>query len=619
MEIELQEIRDFLAGITPFDKLPIEKVEKLTHAASIRYFRRGSLFPSTDTPQEKLYIIRKGSLAINAKNGDLREKLSDGDICTLFYDSLETGDHLIDTSIDVLEDTLAYSVPSETLTEIIKDHPAASDFIQNNSPKRLNDAVLTIMAETTPTSPLMRLSIKQVMQNSPITISGDASIYESAKLLTGKGISSLLVTAQDGSLAGIITDRDITIRCVVERLPSESPVSQIMSSNLRSVTSNHNAYDVLMMMTRLHIRHFPVIDGGKLVGIITSTDLMRQEGKNSAYLTSAIRKAQTIEELQRHSKSISQLQVQLVKMGSAGEHVGKGVTSITTAITRRLIEMAEEKFGPAPVPYAWVAAGSQARREQTSHTDQDNGLVISDDLKEVDKPWFEAMAKFVCDGLNDCGFIHCPGNVMAMNPKWRQTVSVWTEYFDEWVTQPKPEALLYSSIFFDLRMISGDKDLLIGIRKKMLKQIKGNTLFLALLSQNAIRLKPPLGFFKDFVLIHDGEHKDTLDLKHNAIAPIIDLARIYALAEGVHEVNTVTRLKKAAGTKSLSTEGAANLLDALTFIVSLRVKHQAEQIRNGIQPDNYLHPASLSKLERVYMKDAFKVIQTMQNAIEQRY
>ena len=611
MNIELKEIRDFLANTTPFDKLPIEKVEEITHASSIRYFRRGSPMPTVNVTQHQLYIIRKGSIAIQTKNDGLHGKLTDGNICAFFCSGEDTSEYLI----DIEEDTLVYSIPCDVLYEIVKDHPSVVAFIHNNSSQRLSDAVEHMNDEVLTISPLMRLSTAEVMNSPAITIPAEASIFESAKMMSGKGISSIIIT-QDEKPAGIITDRDITKRCVADQVSPDSPVATIMTSKMMSVTSDSSAYVVLMIMTRKHIHHIPVIDNEELVGILTVTDLMRREGKNSAYLTSAIRKSKTIEELQQHSQTIPNLQVQLVRMGANAEHVGMGVTSITTALTQRLIKMAEGELGPAPVSYAWVAAGSQARREQTSHTDQDNGLIISDELKEEDKPWFEALAKFVCDGLDACGYIYCPGNVMAMNPDWRQTASVWAGYFDKWINEPEPKALMYCSIFFDLRTIHGDKKLLKNIRKKMLKQTQKSTLFLALLSRNALKLKPPLGFFRDFVLIHDGEHNDTLDLKHNGIAPIVDLGRIYALSEGISAVNTVARIKKAAGTKSLSKEGAANLLDALTFIGSLRIKHQAKQIRNGEAPDNYLPPKAISTLEREHMKDAFKVIQTMQNALE---
>ena len=613
MNIELKEICDFLANTTPFDKLPLDKVQEITHASAIRYIRRGSPMPPADVSKHLLYVIRTGSIALHSKNDNLIGKFSDGELFTLFCSGEESSNYLI----KVEEDTLIYSLPCDQLYEIIKDHPSVIAFIHNNSSQRLSEEVGKIGLSAS-VSPLMRLTIEEIMQTSPTTVSKDSSIFQAASVMVEKGISSILVT-EDEKLIGIITEGDITERCIVAKLSPESSVSEIMTTKVRYITPESIAYDALITMTTKHIHHLPVITNDKLIGIVAIGDLMRQEGKNTASLSSAIRKAQSIKELQQHSKIIPSLQVQLANMGAKAEHVGKSVTAITTAITLRLIEMAEEKLGPAPVPYAWVAAGSQARSEQTSHTDQDNGLIISDDLKEEDKPWFEALAKFVCDGLDACGYIYCPGNVMAMNPDWRQTASVWARYFDEWVHQPEPKALMYCSIFFDLRTIHGDKKLLKTIRNKMLKQTQKSTLFLALLSQNALKLKPPLGFFRDFVLIHDGEHNNTLDLKHNGIAPIVDLARIYALSEGIAEVNTVERIKKAAGTKSLSAEGAANLLDALTFIGSLRIKHQAEQIQNGEEADNFMPPSAISKLERIHMKDAFKVIQTMQNSLENKH
>lgn len=614
MEIELKEIRDFIASIPPFDRLPMPLVEQLTHETAIRYFRRGSALPPEDVTQDRLYIIRKGAISLQSQEGKLLGKLSDGDICTIFC--IE-GDHE-KFVIDVEEDTLIYTVPCSTLKEIVKDHTSVSDFIQKTASQRLSDAVSSMIQKSELTSTLTNTTVEVLMHHPVMSISTGSSIYEAAKNMADNGVSSLMILDEEKPL-GIITDKDITKRCVAAQVSPEDAVDSIMTSKMLSVTTDTSAYEALMIMTRKHIHHLPIIDYEKLKGILTITDLMRQEGRNSAYLTSAIRKSDTIESLQEYSKTVPQLQVQLVKMGATADHVGKGVTAITSAITRRLIEMAEEKFGPPPVSYAWVAAGSQARREQTSHTDQDNGLIISDDMKEEDKPWFESMAKFVCDGLDACGYIHCPGNIMAMNPEWRQTASVWADYFDSWVNKPEPEALLYSSVFFDLRTIYGDKKLLRGIRKKVLKQTKESTLFLAHLTKNAMNLKPPLGFFKDFVLVHDGEHNNTLDLKHNGIAPIVDLARIYALAEGIREVNTVERLHAAAGTPSLSKEGAANLLDALMFIGTLRIKHQAKQIMRCEQADNFMSPKVISKLEREHLKDAFKVIQTMQSSLERKY
>ena len=276
--------------------------------------------------------------------------------------------------------------------------------------------------------------------------------------------------------------------------------------------------------------------------------------------------------------------------------------------------MAEEKYGQAPVPYAWLAAGSQARQEQLAHSDQDNALIICDSMKPYDDAWFENLATFVCDGLADCGFIYCPGDIMATNPKWRQPSKQWQKYFDGWVDNPSPKALLNSSVFFDLETICGDASLLNSVRENLLKKTKSSTLFIAHLSKNALGLRPPLGFFRDFVLKSNGKHKATLDLKHNGIAPIVDLARIYALSQGISAVNTIERIRQAAGTRAISTSSAENLIDAYQFLGILRVKHQANKLMKGLDPDNYLSPKELSKLEREHLKDAFKVIKTLQDS-----
>ena len=208
---------------------------------------------------------------------------------------------------------------------------------------------------------------------------------------------------------------------------------------------------------------------------------------------------------------------------------------------------------------------------------------------------------------------------MATNPQWCQTQKQWSQYFAQWINTPEPKALMHCSTFFDLTTVYGDSRLLEQVKTKMLQTTKSSTLFIAHLSRNALNLRPPLGFFRDFVLIQNGENKATLDLKHNGIAPIVDLARIYALSEGIATVNTIERLKQAAGTPSLSKSSAANLIDAYEFLSMLRMMHQAKKLQLGQQPNNYLSPKDISKLEREHLKDAFKVIKTLQDSRQSTY
>jgi CBS domain-containing protein len=614
MDTQQKEIFDFLAQIPPLDQLPGSVVAEVSEKINIKQIHQDTELPLDDETEKYLYILKSGSISLYSSESQLMGKLNPGDICTLFC-SESTSEF---TACATQKSTL-YTIACSDLSNIIKAFPSEIiSFIQQKATERLSAAVQSKPSNETSASPLLYTSVEEVLTSPVQSIQSSTSISEAAKVMSNHELSCLLVKEHD-RLVGIVSLKDIAKRCVATDLAPSAQVHHIMTSDMVTIERDTFAYDALMIMTREHIRHLPVMDKGTLYGIVTSGDLMRLEGRNSAYLTGAIKKANDINTLIQLSSRVPQLQLQLVKMGATADHVGKGVTAITSAITRRLIELAMLELGPAPAAFAWVACGSQGRREQTSHTDQDNGLILHNDVKETDMPYFAALAKFVCDGLAQCGYIYCPGNIMASNPQWCQTQQVWASYFDQWIRTPSPKALLMSSVFFDLRSIYGDMSLLENIRNNVLKLSQKSTLFLAHLTKNALNLRPPLGFIRDFVLIHDGEHNDTLDLKHNGIAPIVDLARIYALAEGISAVNTNERLKQATGSHSLSADGGANLLDAYEFISSLRTKHQAEQISNGEKADNFVPPKNLSALEREHLKDAFKVIQSMQNSLNRSF
>ncbi len=610
MEIELKEIRDFIAAIPPFDRLPETTANRLAGRLAIEYVRRGRPLAGEEQPP-RLFIVRRGAIALYSKES-LMGMLGEGDVCTSFC----AAQLMPEFTVKAVEDTLLYSIPCDELAELVKDDPSVLHFIRHSAAQRLKEAVSRMQEQSQ--SNLLHSYVGDFCKGPVVTASPEISIQEAARLMTEKGISSLLLM-EEGKLAGILTDRDIRTRCVAPGLPLETAVEAIMTRGIIAARTTDSLFDALLTMTRKQVHHLPVFDERELRGILTITDIMRQEGSSTVHLTSTIRKAESVEALVEAARMLPRLQMQLVKMGADQQHLGNAVSAVTDALTVRLIELKEAESGPPPVPYAWICAGSQARREQTSHSDQDNGLIISDEMRPEHESWFEALARFVNDGLNACGFVYCPGKVMASNPEWRQTESVWQGYFDRWINQPEPKALMLSSIFFDMRVVHGERRLLSNLRGRILEQTPKNQLFLGHMARNALSHRPPLGFFRDFVLVHDGQHDDTLDLKHSGLVPIIDMARLYALAEGLPEIATLDRLQAAAGTPALSQGGAANLQDAFEFISRLRLEHQAAQIEAGETADNYLSPARLSKLEREHLKDAFKVVQTMQATLELRY
>jgi CBS domain-containing protein len=616
MEIELVEIRDFLAQRPPFNALTEEQLNELPKALDIRYLRRGSTFPPSDSQESYIYILRSGAVELLDEEDNLVEKLGEGGIYTTDCQLIDFGRAIRGVAA---EDTLLYQLPCAQMKALRQAEPAFDRHFSESIRDRLKQAVKTLQANGDSSHlSQMTVSVSDLIKKQPVTIGADSTIREAAQLMSDKSVSSVMVMEGE-HLAGVITDRDLRKRCVAAGVSSEQPVSSIMTSNLETIQENTLAIQALMTMTRLHVHHLPVMRKHQVVGMLTATDLARHQSTNSAFLATDVRKAETLQELAKVSERLPELQFQLANSSATALHIGEAISSITDSLTVRLIEMAEAELGPAPVPYVWMCGGSQARREQTSHSDQDNALLISDEMKPEHEAYFETLAKKVTDGLNACHFIYCPGDAMASNPKWRQTLRIWKRYFNTWVNKPDPMALMLSSIFFDLRPVHGEMELFKELQGEILEMTRGHGIFTAFMAANALQHRPPLGFFRTFVLIHDGAHDDTFDIKHRGIVPITDIARVFALDRGLSPVNTTERLLAAAETPILSREMGENLVDALEFIASMRINHQAEQIRNGQPPDNYLPPDELSDLERRHLKDAFRVIQDMQETLDSRY
>ena len=432
-------------------------------------------------------------------------------------------------------------------------------------------------------------------------------------------VSSVLLVEQ-GRLFGLVTDRDLRNRALAAGVDPSTALIDIATVAPLTIPVDAPAFDALLLMARHAIHHVPVMDGERVVGMITATDVTEQHGTSAVFLAGDIHKQTTLDGLVGCASRVKALQTSLAAAGSSAWATGHLVTAITDALTTRLLHLGEARFGPPPVDYAWVAAGSQARSEQTAKSDQDNCMILDDAYDEAAHgAYFEQLATFVCDGLHACGYVHCPGEMMAKTARWRQPRHVWRDYFDQWIDTPEPMALMLTCVFFDVRSVAGRSELLETLRAEVLARTPRAKLFLALMVGNALTHRPPLGLFGQLTPARRGTHKGTIDLKHDGIVPVIDLARIYALGAGNPAVNTHDRLAHAADSGEISPEGARDLREALEFLAGLRIRHQAERMQAGFEADNQLRPSDLSNFERSQLKDAFGVVKTLQDVLAMRY
>ncbi|RDJ99867.1 CBS domain-containing protein [Paraburkholderia lacunae] len=123
-------------------------------------------------------------------------------------------------------------------------------------------------------------SVAQLLKTKPnntivYTIGAGDSVYEAIKLMAEKGIGALVVTDGD-SIAGIVTERDYARKVVLmDRSSKDTPVRDIMSKAVRFVRPDQSTEDCMALMTERRMRHLPVIDNDRLVGMVSIGDLVK--------------------------------------------------------------------------------------------------------------------------------------------------------------------------------------------------------------------------------------------------------------------------------------------------------------------------------------------------------
>ena len=318
-----------------------------------------------------------------------------------------------DYTVEAVEDCLLWHMAAEDLARVMAAQPSVAHFLTAAPGERLRAAG----SRSTGTLADLRLRL-------PVSGAPDLAISECAALMARHQVSCLPVLDREG-LVGILTDRDLRTRVLARGVDPSRPVAEVMTRSPLSVPAEARIDDALVEMLRLGIHHLPVLDPERrLVGVVSAGDLLRLQAPHPLRLVRDIQRASGRQELVELARQGPGLLAALTRQGSAVTEVGRIASLITDACTRRLIELAQMTLGEAPMGWAWLSFGSQARMEQGLISDQDNGLLLVEAPDPQAAEYFLRLAESVCDGLDACGYAHCPGGVMAKG-RWRLPLADW--------------------------------------------------------------------------------------------------------------------------------------------------------------------------------------------------
>lgn len=628
MSIELYEIEQHMARFEPFSRLPAPLLQAVANAVEISYFKAGEQILTRDQPLEHVCYIRSGAVELYQRDGTtLFNRLGEGDL--FGYTDLARK-RAVRYPVTAIEDSLIYYIDAATFEQVADECEEFAEFVD------VSGRLKHVFEQQRQSSPLLSTKARQLVQMKPLLATASMSLSEAASMMQEQHVTCVLVTEPCDStlplaflddedhpvmLVGIVTDRDMCTRVVAEAISPQASLREIMTSRrIITTQASDSAYEAMLKMLDERIQHLPILNGKRPIGVLQLADLLRFETSNNLFLINTILRQPSTEGLVRLSQDVRRDFVSMVEQQSGSDMISRALSLTGRAFVHRLCELAEEQFGPPPVPYAMMVLGSMAREEVTITSDQDHALIIADSYQEnLHGDYFKQLANFVSDHMAECGYAYCSGDVMASNTKWRQPLSVWRHYFSDWIATPTPEHLLESSIFFDLACAHGEESFVQELRELIAQQASNNPRFLAALARNANNRTPPLGFFRTFVMEQDGAERRSINLKRRGTAPLSDVIRVHALACGSTQQSTLGRLDDIAHTQLITTEMIKRLRYAFEYLSTLRINHQAAAISQGEAPDNSVEPDTFSRSERHNLREAFETLRDAQKFLGFRY
>lgn len=617
-------IIDFLGRTLPFSLLRHTDLEKLAAHCTVDFQTAGTrLLIRNETHPRELLVVQKGGVKLTVPGPDQEEALLDyrGEGgCVGELDLLQNRPAQMDAT--TVEDTFFLAIRKDAFLELIKTQPLVTEYFLRDFSETFLPRAFSEMRERhaalTCDSGLYLFSTRlgDMTGRPPVGTKFGESIQMAAWKMSKHHVGSLLVREPSGEVAGIVTDKDLR-KAVALGMDYGAPIETIMSTPVESMDEGEVCFDALLRMMTRQIHHLVITRDQQVTGVVTSHDIMVLQGKSPMSLFRDIQAQEDVQGLHSITDRIPQVLRTLVEEGAKAGHITRMITVINDLVLEKLLTLLLREMGPPPLPFCWLLLGSEGRREQTVATDQDNALVYKDPnddiLQRAADVYFSAFAQRAIDELVRCGFPPCPGEIMASNPKWRQPLSAWRNHFERWIMMPNPEEVLHATIFFDFRAAFGDRDLALTLREHVARHAPRQDVFLRHLAADCLTTRPPLSFFRNFVVEKSGEHKNRVDIKQRGLVPFVDFARVLALRHGLAETNTLARLRRLREQGHIPEELARDAADAFEFLLQLRLVHQLGQVEEGRPPDNHIAPQELSELERQTLKEAFGVIGRLQS------
>jgi CBS domain-containing protein len=464
-------------------------------------------------------------------------------------------------------------------------------------------------------------TLAELVRNAPIACPARSTIGEAAQKMADARVRTIVALDDRGAPLGMFTLVDLLRRVVLPGRPLTTPLADVMTSPVVTLPGSSTAYEAMHVMAERGVRQVAVVENGALRGVVNERDLFALQRVSMRQVTESLHGADTIHRLRDAADDIRRLTQNLLAQGVSAEPLTRTIAALNDALSRRAIELIRARHDLAGIDWCWLALGSEGRGEQTFATDQDNALLFMTPEPDQLGPRRErllAFAREVNAALAELGFPLCPGNVMAGNPELCLSMDEWKAKFLGWIREPTPQALLNANIMFDFRGLAGETALANVLRQWLFGFTEANPLFLRMMVQNALSVEPPVGIIRAFAVDDaPAEVRGTLDLKTRGTRLFVDCARVFALAHGIHDTGTASRLRLAGAALHVAPRHVEATVEAFHFLQFLRLRQQ--DVTPAGAAANRIDPYALNEVSQRMLREAFRQAKQLQDRLRLSY
>ena len=619
---------EFLRKYPPFNQMEAPHLAYLVENCELRFYAEGDcIIAPDDGVVEHFYIVKQGRVhgqrPHTAKRGT--ETTFEVTVGECFPMAALMGERATRTAHLAAEDTFCLLLSKPAFVKLVSSSDVFRDFAMRGVSSLLdlvNQQAQMRAVESLGEQYSLETAIGELARHHPVSCAPALPLREAVGLMHAENVGSIVIVDDEQHPLGIFTLRDLRRVIGSQQGDLDQPISAFMTQEPFHLPPDATAFDAAIAMTERHIAHVCVVKNGLLCGVISERDLFSLQRVDLVHLAQTIRHADRVESLVLIRSRIKQLVDNMLAHGASSTQITHIITLLNDHTVSRVIELAIEQLGDPGIEFTWLCFGSEGRREQTLHTDQDNGMLFeASDAAEAAliRGRLLPLAERINRDLDTCGFTLCKGNIMASNPELCLSRQEWGRRFSSFIREATPENLLSSTIFFDLRAVWGPEHGCEQLRRDLLEEIADNRLFQRMMAENALRHRPPVGRFRDFVVTRKGDGKATLDLKVQGLTPFVDGARLLALANGIDACNTLDRLHQLAEKGIIEEKDGAAYEEAYHFIQQTRMQHHQQQARDGASYSNRLDPDTLNALDRRILRESFRQAQRLQASLALRY